>query len=272
MEKVINLYKPIGLTPLQAIDRFREGNRRYKSQKMSYAGRLDPMAQGVLLLLVGEENKKMRQYLGFDKEYKAKILLGFSSDTYDILGLVDDVSDSRGDASDDGEEIKELDESEIKKTIKEFKGNYKQKLPAYSSYRVKGKSLFYYARKGKLDEIKIPEGEVVIKKVKVDSIYKIGSGKLLKEIKEKVGKVDGDFRQKEILKKWESLLKGKSGEDEKYVVVEVVIGCSSGTYIRAIANDFGKRLGVNSLLLNLIRTKVGKFEVGKSVRLKKMLN
>ena len=58
MNKVINLYKPVGFTPLQAVERFKEENVRYKKEKISYPGRLDPMAQGVLLLLVGDETKK----------------------------------------------------------------------------------------------------------------------------------------------------------------------------------------------------------------------
>jgi len=85
MKKTINLYKPVGMTPLQAVEKLREKNTVYNGKKMSYAGRLDPMAEGVLLILVGDENKKMKQYMGFDKEYKAEILFGFSSDSNDVL-------------------------------------------------------------------------------------------------------------------------------------------------------------------------------------------
>jgi len=253
MKSVINLYKPVGMTPLQAVEKFKKQNLRYKKEKISYPGRLDPMAQGILLLLVGDENKEMRTYMGLDKEYRAKILLDFNSDTYDILGLA--VKNS----------INILETEKIKKIIKEFKGRHNQKLPAYSSYRIKGKSLFSYARKGKLSEIKIPEKEVLIKSIKINSIYQIGSGKLLKEIVQKIEKVNGDFRQKETLVKWNELLKGK---EEKYLVVDVTIGCSSGTYIRAIANEVGEKLGGGGLLLNLIRTRVGKFGLASSRRFK----
>jgi len=253
MKKIINLYKPVGLTPLQAVEKFKLNNLRYKKEKISYPGRLDPMAQGVLLLLVGDENKKMKQYMGFDKEYRARILLGFCSDSYDVLGLPV------------AGKVCDLDISLIKKTIKKFKGDYKQKLPVYSSYRIKGKSLFYYARKGELDKIKIPFKNVEIKKIKINSVYTIGSGKLLKEVVEKIQKVDGDFRQEEILENWNKLLIGKN---EKYFVVEVVINCSSGTYIRAIADDVGQKLGCKGLLFGLERLSVGKFNVKDSVRLK----
>ncbi len=253
MENIINLYKPIGLTPLQAIQEFKKNNHRYRKEKISYSGRLDPMAQGVLLLLVGDENKNMNQYMSFDKEYSAKILLGFSSDSYDILGF-----SVLGNNCD-------LEISLIKKIIKSFKGSYIQKLPVYSSYKIKGKPLFYYARKGKLDEIEIPFKNVDIRKIDINSIYKIGSGKLLKEIVKKIKSVEGDFRQDEILKKWNKLL---IKNDERYFVVDIIIGCSSGTYIRAIAEDVGKKLGCGGLLLDLVRTKVGKFDIKKSKRLK----
>jgi len=52
----------------------------------AYAGRLDPMAHGVLVLLVGEENKKREKYEKFVKEYLFQCIFGVATDTYDILG------------------------------------------------------------------------------------------------------------------------------------------------------------------------------------------
>jgi tRNA pseudouridine55 synthase len=253
MKSVINLYKPVSMTPLEAVEKFRIQHKEYSKIKMSYPGRLDPMACGVLLLLVGDENKKMKQYMGLDKEYRAKILLGFSSDSHDILGL-----GVKGDFC-------ELEIKEIKKVLKGFKGSYLQKLPVYSSYKIKGKSLFYYARSGRLDEVKIPSKNVKINDVKVEGIYQIGSGKLFKEINKKVSDVNGDFRQDEIVERWKELL---VNEDEKFLVVDVVISCGSGTYIRAIARDFGLKIGCGGLLLGLERLRVGKFVVRESERLK----
>jgi len=55
---------------------------------MTYAGRLDPLAEGLLLVLTGEECKNKEKYLGLDKEYEVDVLFGFATDTYDILGKV----------------------------------------------------------------------------------------------------------------------------------------------------------------------------------------
>jgi len=251
MKKIINVYKKIGETPLEALNKFKSKNPDYKNIKMGYAGRLDPMAEGVLIALVGEENKKIKKYMNLDKEYNAEILIGFSSDTNDVLGIA--------------EKGKNLDKEEliklIKKTIKEFKGKYNQKIPKYSSYKIKGKPMFHYALKN--IDIKEIRKEVIIKKLKINSIESISSKKLLNYILNKIKKVKGNFRQEKIAKKWEKLLKNKQ---EKFLVLNLIISCSSGTYIRAIADELGDKINNKALLLSLKRTKVGKFNINNSLK------
>ncbi len=237
IKKIINLYKPVGMTPLEAVKLFKEKNKDYAGLKIGYAGRLDPMAEGVLLLLIGEENKKINKYFKLDKEYKAKILFGFVSDTYDILGIAKK-SDFIG-------------VDKVKDLLKNFKGYYEQEFPAFSSYKIKGKSLFYYALNNKLSEIKIPRNRVKIKKIKINSFKEVGSKKLLGEILKKISLVKGNFRQKEIKKIWKKLL----FKNKKYVFVDFNVKCSSGTYVRSIANDLG------GVLFNLVRIRVGDFEL-----------
>lgn len=86
---MLNLYKKVGETPLECLGRWVKQNPKYENMKMTYAGRLDPMAEGELLVLVGEECYEKEKYLGLDKEYEFDILFGFGTDTYDILGLTD---------------------------------------------------------------------------------------------------------------------------------------------------------------------------------------
>ena len=54
MKQVLNIYKKAGETPLEAINRFRAANPEYRNVKITYAGRLDPLAEGVLILLAGD--------------------------------------------------------------------------------------------------------------------------------------------------------------------------------------------------------------------------
>ena len=252
MEKVLNLYKPLGVSPLFAINLFREGHFEYCDVKMSYPGRLDPMAEGVLLVLVDDENKLMTEYMKLDKGYEAEIILGFATDSLDLLGVAEG-----------GLRMNFVSDSEIRDKLEGFRGDYDQELPVYSSYVVCGKPLWTYARSGKLDEIEIPRTKVRIDEVDVREIYEIGSDELFNEIERKVELVKGDFRQKEIIDKWRGLLVGDS--DVKYKIVKVRIKCGSGTYIRAIARDFGKEYG-GGVLFSLKRTCVGEYYVEDSLR------
>lgn len=88
MDKVILLNKKSGITPLACLNTFKENYPQYKSATLSYAGRLDPMAEGLLLVLVNEENKKREFYQSLEKEYTFSILFGVATDTYDILGRI----------------------------------------------------------------------------------------------------------------------------------------------------------------------------------------
>ena len=273
MKKILNLYKKVGWTPLETIEKFKLKNPAYKSKRMGYAGRLDPMAEGVLIVLCEEENKKIAQYMGFDKEYVAEFLLGFASDSNDVLGIAEPgignsiegtrdklLESEKGNIFLGNNKTDEEIQKELKKKIKGFVGKYEQKIPKYSSYRVKGKPMFHYARKGvEVDDVM---RKVLIKKIKVNSIYQITNTRLLKYITDKVGKVNGDFRQLEILKNWGKLLK----KDESYYVMNVTLSVSSGTYIRAIADDFGEQMEMGGLLMSLKRTRVGKFELRESKR------
>jgi len=239
LKKVLNIYKPLGMTPLEAIQKFKKKNPEYQDEKMGYAGRLDPMAQGVLVVLVGDENKKITNYMKLDKTYEAQIVIGLKTDTYDVLGI-SNITNEIGD---------------FRELLKIIKTCGTQKIPIYSSYIVKGKPLFWYARNNK--KVKLPVNKIKIKSLKIKGVKKISSSKLLKEITMKIGKVNGDFRQKQILAKWDKVLSKK----KEYSVVNLRISCSSGTYIRAIADE------INGVLFNLIRVKLGKFNEKSSLKL-----
>ena len=87
MKCILNIYKKTGETPLETINRLRADKPEYQNAKITYAGRLDPLAKGALILLAGDAVYEKEKYLKLDKEYEAEILFGFETDTYDILGL-----------------------------------------------------------------------------------------------------------------------------------------------------------------------------------------
>ena len=255
--KILNLYKEIGETPLERFDRFRASNPEYKDIPLSYAGRLDPMAEGVMIVLVGEENKNRAAYLSLNKEYVFEVLFGFETDSCDLLGKVA--------ARDESEKSMEPDfKNDINRALEDFKGKYIQEYPHYSSKPVKGLPLFEWARAGKLDEIEIPKREVEVYEIKLEDFYAIPKEKLQERIPERIGKVNGDFRQKEIVEIWENVLR-KSTRKE-FAVAKIRISCGSGVYVRSIAQMLGEKLGTKSLAISIKRTRVGEWEINESLK------
>ena len=80
------LDKSVGQTPLACLEEWRRAAGVAVSVPLTYAGRLDPMASGKLLILIGEECKQKDSYLNLDKVYNFSALLGIESDTHDVLG------------------------------------------------------------------------------------------------------------------------------------------------------------------------------------------
>ncbi|NCU28420.1 MAG: hypothetical protein EOM85_01985 [Candidatus Moranbacteria bacterium] len=249
MQKVIVLNKKEGETPLQALGSFCRKHKEYKDLKMTYAGRLDPMASGLLIILAGEETKNKEKYLRLNKEYNFEILFGFATDTYDILGKV---TKSRNVIV-----KKEILEKIIKNELKNFKGKFVQQYPIYSSKTVGGKQLFKYARDE--EEVDIPSRDVEVKSLKLNSVRKVKGEKIRQNIIKRIGKVKGDFRQKDILKIW-----SKKVTDENYFfIASLTIKCSTGTYVRGIANSIGENIDIPTLAWSIKRTQIGRFKTLK---------
>ncbi|MDB5238840.1 MAG: truB, partial [Candidatus Parcubacteria bacterium] len=155
-EKAVFVNKQLGETPLEALARYRATRPDLvATTPMTYAGRLDPMASGTLLVLGGDECKNKDKYLALDKEYEIEVLFGMTTDTYDALGLA--TLGDQGSAQID---------------VAKYVGKIAQEYPAYSSKTVDGIQLHELARAGNLPE------EMPVKEVEIYSIEKIGERKI----------------------------------------------------------------------------------------------
>lgn len=251
LSKVLNLYKKCGQTPLECINEFKNKDSGLSRLPMTYAGRLDPLAEGVLLVLIGDECHKKEKYLKLPKEYELTILFGFSTDTYDLMGKVVESKNT--------EEF--FDIEVLNKIIPKFTGRIKQKYPPYSSRTVLGKPLFVWAREERLGEIEIPTHEVEVKNIDIIKEGEITSEQLLEKIKNDISKVGGDFRQKDIINIWVKTL-GNSPM-ENFPTITLRISCGSGFYARVLAHEIGQAMGIPSLALDIVRTKVGEYTIRK---------
>jgi tRNA pseudouridine55 synthase len=250
---VITIYKKIGETPLEALTRLRENVPEYKEETLSYAGRLDPMAAGVMLVLAGDANKQREKYLNLEKDYSAEILFGISTDTYDTLGLITDLLQTPFDKGDF--------EEQLKGKVLEMKGTFSQKYPEYSSKPVDGQPLFMHARAGK--RVSVPTHDVTLLSSELKSIKLIDRVELLSHIENQINLVKGDFRQADIVAMWKEKL--EESEIKEFVVAEIDLSVSSGFYVRQYAYDLGVSLGIPALALSILRTRVGEWTVGDCV-------
>lgn len=207
---ILNIHKPIGPTSHDIVDQIR---KKLGTRKAGHAGTLDPFAEGVLLILTGDDTKKSDELMHQEKEYIAEIKLGFVSDTYDRTGKIQEKIKNQK------SKIKNPELEEVAGVLKKFTGEIEQIPPMYSAIKVGGKKLYELARKG-------IEIERKPRKIKISEI--------------------------EILK-------------YDYPILEIRVICSSGTYIRSLANDIGKELGTGGYLEKLVRTRVGEYKIGDSI-------
>jgi tRNA pseudouridine55 synthase len=202
------------------------------------------MADGLLLLLVGEENRKRKNYEDLKKVYEAEVVFGIETDTYDALGLVGKV------------DVCKFPEKEaVGEELVRMVGKKRQQYPPYSSKPVNGKPLYWWARQNRLSEIEMPEKEIEIYSAKILSYSTLTSEDLLKEVLRRIALVDGDFRQEEIALAWKKCLSG----DAQFLKVKIEVACSSGTYIRKFASDLGKAMDCGGFAYTITRTCIGRF-------------
>ncbi len=133
--------------------------KRIAKTKVGHTGTLDPMATGVLPLLLGEGTKLSKYLIEHDKIYEAVVQLGKKTDTADGEGKVI--------------EEKEVDTNlvmteKVQMVLKQLEGKQKQRPPIYSAIKIKGKKLYEYARKN--EEIEIPEREIEIYSIQLISL------------------------------------------------------------------------------------------------------
>lgn len=142
---ILNINKPAGITSYDVVDVIK---KIFEGSKVGHTGTLDPIATGVLPIVIGDATKLSDELMAEAKVYRVKMLLGVETNTYDITGRIVFASVIRN------------DEIYIRERIKRFIGKQEQIPPAYSAIRVDGKRAYEYAREGK--EIKLKPREIEI--------------------------------------------------------------------------------------------------------------
>ena len=247
MNEVIPVNKPIGITSYDVI---REIKKKYPGQKIGHAGTLDPLAGGILICLIGSgATRRQAEFMNVTKDYEFDVLFGVSTDTYDILGLIN--------------QTKEYDPSSLKQSVTDnidsFKGKYLQKVPPFSAVKVQGKELYRWYLDGKINEIEIPEKEIEVEEINILETHEISRAELSKQISDLINTVKTGFRQKIVLEGWEKFF--NETKQETFFIAHIKATVSKGTYVRAIANDLGNKIGIPACTITITRTRVGEFNL-----------
>ena len=226
---IINVYKPSGITSNDVIYKVRAA---LGIKKLGHTGTLDPMAEGVLPILINRSTR-IAEYLDWDlKTYKAAVRLGVRTDSLDITGNVEETADPSGITETDviGAFAKLMD-SEAADAEAGFSGILDQIPPMTSAVRIEGRRLYEYVHQG--DEI--PE-----------------------EIRERI-------RPRRV---W---IENLRIEDISLPEIRFSVTCSKGTYIRSISRDIGEILGCGAVLTELKRSASGAFTEENAVSLEELV-
>lgn len=154
MDGILIVDKPQGMTSHDVVDFLR---RRFNLKKVGHAGTLDPMATGVLVMLLGSSTRASNTLMGDDKEYEGAMTLGAVSDTADAWGVV----------SPTGKAVS-YTRAEIESAFLRFTGAIEQRPPMYAAVKVNGRKLYELARKGVV--VDVAARPVVIRKLAVTSV------------------------------------------------------------------------------------------------------
>lgn len=136
---ILNIDKPAGITSYDVVDVIK---KVFPDSKVGHTGTLDPVATGVLPILIGDATKLSEELTAENKLYRVKMLLGVETNTYDITGTITFAS------------VVNQDDIYIRERIKRFIGKQEQTPPIYSAIKVNGKRAYQYAREGKDVELK----------------------------------------------------------------------------------------------------------------------
>ena len=205
---IYNIYKPVEWTSFDVVKKVRIIT---KEKKVGHAGTLDPFAEGILIVGTGKDTKVLSSISNNPKTYKAKLILGSTTDTMDNKGKIIE-----------SKIIPRLEMAKVNSVINSFVGDYKHYPPMYSAKKVNGVRLYKLAR----------ENKIVKRNPILSNILNI---KL------------NDFKESEV---------------------SFSVSCSKGTYIRVLGRDIAKKLGTVGYLNQLIRTKVGPFNILSSIKIK----
>jgi len=214
--------------------------RTLKISRVGHTGTLDPLATGLLVILVGHATRLAQFLVADEKEYLADVRLGIATPTYDAASL-SEVGGRRTEAGGRGSEVGGRGDSrlptrmDIDRVLRDFTGTFMQTPPPFSAKKVGGVRAYEKARKQQPMELR--PVEVTVRELKLEPLTS-------------------------NLQPPTSNLQPPTSD-----LLRLRVAASSGFYVRSLAHDIGQRLGCGAHLEALRRTRVGRFRVDEACTL-----
>lgn len=252
---IIPIDKPYRWTSADVIRKVKYSACRHfgkKNLKVGHAGTLDPLATGVLLVCIGKATKLAEELQRHPKEYLAGVSFGATTPSYDLEKEIDAVYP-----------LEQVSAEALAPVLASFVGEQEQIAPLFSAKSVDGVRAYELARKAYKESVRsgeefdhtaaelLSKQKICINSMKLEDFFDgaYSSQKVCRSEKE-----SGEFRANERIH-----VADVSGYKLKTAMVRV--GCTKGTYIRALARDLGEAAGSGAFLSSLRRTASGSFRV-----------
>ena len=220
------IHKPVGPTSFDIISSLRKITG---IKKIGHAGTLDPLAKGLLIVLLGKTCKKQDEFMGLPKEYIVEATFGAETDTYDREGIIVHRCEH--------DKLRLLNKNKISEMLVGFVGQQEQTVPPFSAIKVNGQRLYKKARKGNIDFKNLP-------KRKINSF---------------------EIELLEFVDTHLSTDKAGCNASLQIPTAKIRVFCSKGTYVRSLVHDLGQKLGCSAYVSALIRTKIGKYRLEEAI-------
>lgn len=152
--RILLIDKPYEWTSFDVVNKLRY---KLKIKKIGHAGTLDPLATGLLIICTGKMTKRIEEFMGLEKEYTGKFVIGQSTPSHDLETEVSATVDISG-----------ITEAMIRDTARTFTGTISQLPPLHSAIKIGGKRAYQFARKGK--EVVLQPRQVEISTFEITAI------------------------------------------------------------------------------------------------------
>jgi tRNA U55 pseudouridine synthase TruB len=233
--------KPVGMTTVQFINLIKDDE---ELDKITFSGRLDPMARGKILVFKNEDCKKAKDFHSNKKTYQFEVIIGIKTDTDDALGIIDEYIIS---------DINVVNVNDYVKKILDYVNNldtniFEQKYHDFSSK-------VFFKNKNFVDKNKLNltnQVQIYDKKIIGSNVYSYKYW--IKNIISNIDNIDkkNNFRQDLIINQWTKILDNLNYIKNIYSV-KIELTVSSGFYVRQFINDMSFKLGIPLMVYDINR-------------------